>query len=332
MNRCQDTRLNSSSDTRGRECIVTSAIIALYTFRRENLFGKILQFKPAATKEVRHEKMLSLLAVLATVSLMSPSYAATGPIFTAAEQIESSFIAKEPYPLPSQEIPGLTIDTAYDIKAEFVKMREQRGEDVMGYKAGFTSADAQKKFGVPEPAWGTLFKSMFRWPGTLYQKDFGQMFIETEIGFRFGNDIIEPVKDSETLKAAVAIVFPAIELPDIHYANLKMVKGTDIIAANVLVRKVLVGKACPVGVHDLDTVTVRLFHNGTEVTCGVVKNALGSQWEALKWTVNDVIERGGMIGNGDVIITGAISKLLPAKPGRYVADYGEFGTIEFVYR
>lgn len=270
-----------------------------------------------------------LLAVFLIIAA-SPVIAAS--LATVAEQIEQAFMNKEPYPLPSQEISDLTVDMAYEIQSELVTVRQNKGEEVMGYKAGFTSTGAQEKFGVPGPARGTLFKSMFRWPGTLYRKNFAKMFIETEIGYRFGEGITEPVEDKAVLKKAVAIVFPAIELPDIYYSDMKLVKGADLIAANILVRKVLVGTAKAVTAKDLNAVSVKLFHNGEEITSGVGMNALGDQWEALKWTVNDVIARGGKINAGDVIITGAISKLLPAKVGRYVADYGEFGTIEFEYK
>jgi 2-keto-4-pentenoate hydratase len=67
--------------------------------------------------------------------------------------------------------------------------------------------------------------------------------IETEIGFRFGKDITETVEDIASLKKAVSIVFPAIELPDLYYSDMKQITGPDIIATNVAARQVLNGKA-----------------------------------------------------------------------------------------
>ncbi|MBC2743949.1 MAG: hypothetical protein HGJ93_13090 [Desulfosarcina sp.] len=92
----------------------------------------------------------------------------------------------------------------------------------------------------------------------------------------------------------------------------------------------LIGDA--VWVKDLNAIEVKLFHNGQEIAGGMGKNALGDQWEALKWVVNNVLARGGEIKDGYVVITGCISKLLPAKPGNYVADYGDFGKIEFEFK
>jgi 2-keto-4-pentenoate hydratase len=247
-----------------------------------------------------------------------------------AEKIENAFVAKKPYPLVSQEIEGLTVDQAYEIQAELVKLREDKGEVVTGYKAGLTAAQARKRFGLKEAVRGTLFKSMLRRPGALYQKNFVRMFIETEIGFRFGKDITEPIDDITSLERAVAIVFPAIELPDVAYVDMKLITVSDVIATNVTARKVLIGKAAKA--EDLNAITVKLLHNGQEVTSGIGKNALGDQWEALRWTANDVLARGGKVKDGYIVITGSISKIVPAKPGKYLADYGDFGKIEFEYK
>ena len=125
-------------------------------------------------------------------------------------------------------------------------------------------------------------------------------------------------------------MFPAIELPDVAYTDMKLITGSDLIATNVTARKVLIGKAAKA--KDLNAITVKLFHNAEEVTSGIGKNALGDQWEALRWTVNDVLARGGKVKNGYIVITGAISKMVPAKPGKYLAHYGDFGKIEFEYK
>jgi 2-keto-4-pentenoate hydratase len=280
---------------------------------------------------MRH-KRLFIFFVLIGWLLVTTCPAFGGSYDATTEKIQAAYMAKKPYPLVSQEITGLTVDQAYEIQSELTRLREEKGEMVMGYKAGLTSAPAQKRFGLDAAVWGTLCKSMLRWPGTLHRKGFAHMFIETEIGFRFGKDITEPVQDSASLKRAVAIVFPAIELPDVAYANMKLIKGTDLIATNVAARKVLIGKAVPVRKMDLNAVTVTLFHNGQEVTSGMGKNALGDQWEALKWVVNDVLARGGKIKDGYIVITGSLGKMVPAKPGTYMADFGDFGTMEFECR
>jgi 2-keto-4-pentenoate hydratase len=251
---------------------------------------------------------------------------------TLIGDIYRAYSERAPYPMPSMMIQNITVDQAYDIQDAFVRKMQDSGETVMGYKAGLTAAPAQKKFGVSEAVRGTLFKSMLRWPGTLYRKNFGLLFIETEIGFRFGKNITEPVEDIGSLKKAVSIVFPAIELPDLYYSDMKKIRGSDIIATNVAARQVLIGKALPVNTQDLNAVSVTLFHNGQEIAHGMGKNALGDQWKALQWTVNHVVGKGGEIKNGDIVITGSLTPMMPVKPGKYLADFGDFGTMEFEYK
>ena len=202
---------------------------------------------------------LSLLAVPALAS----------PHETLINDIYSAYSERAPYPMPSMMMQNVMVDQAYEIQDAFVRKMQDSGETVIGYKAGLTATPAQEKFGVSEAVRGTLFTSMLRWPGTLYQKNFGRLFIETEIGFRFGKKITEPVEDIGLLKKAVTIVFPAIELPDLYYSDMKKITGPDIIATNVAARQVLIGKALPANTQDLNAVSVKLFHNGQEIAHGM---------------------------------------------------------------
>ena len=42
-----------------------------------------------------------------------------------------------------------------------------------------------------------------------------------------------------------------------------------------------------------------------------------------------MIKQGWRLEPGYIVITGALGKMLPGKPGKYVADYGSFGKIAF---
>jgi len=270
-----------------------------------------------------------IFVILVGCVLMTTTQALGASYAELAQKIDAAFFDATPYPYASQEIEGLTVDQAYEIQVEITRLRAAKGDMVMGYKNGLSSAKVQKRFGVPGPIVAPLYKSTFRWPGVLYMKNFVKMFVEPEIGYRFGKNITTPIEDIESLKKAVDIVFPAVEVPDIGFTDLKQATGTDIIAINSAAKKILVGKAVRVRAFDLDAVAVKLFHNGQEITSGVGSNAPGGQWEALKWNVNEALAKGGKIKAGDVCITGILVKLLPGKPGTYRADYGDFGSIEF---
>jgi 2-keto-4-pentenoate hydratase len=281
-------------------------------------------------EEKMRKKGIFVFIIISASLLITPASVLSGGYDMIAQEIEEAYMNKKPRPLVSQKYKDLTIDQAHEIQTTLINRMENKGEICMGYKAGLWAPATQKRFGLNGPVQGTLFKSMLRWPGTIYLKNHTRLFVEPEIGFRFQEDITEPVQDIKILKRAVAITYPAIELPDIAYPDMKLLRGVDLIASNVAARKVLIGNAAKA--KDLNAVTVKLLHNGQEIASGIGKNAGGDQWEALKWVVNDVLAKGGKIKDGDIVVTGILTKLTPAKPGKYVADYGSFGKIEFEFK
>ena len=80
---------------------------------------------------------------------------------------------------------------------------------------------------------------------------------------------------------------------------------------------------------DLNAVTVTLSLDGQEINRGKGIDALGDQWQAALWLVNTMVAQGWTMEPTNVIITGALGKMVPGKPGKYVADYGSFGKISF---
>ena len=45
--------------------------------------------------------------------------------------------------------------------------------------------------------------------------------------------------------------------------------------------------------------------------------------------INQIIDQGHTVHEGDLIISGSLGAAMPAEPGKYVADYGVLGKIEF---
>ena len=59
---------------------------------------------------------------------------------------------------------------------------------------------------------------------------------------------------------------------------------------------------------------------------------MGDQWEALLWLVEQRLRDGYEVKRNDLLITGALGKVIPAEAGRYVADFGKLGRVTFSLR
>jgi 2-keto-4-pentenoate hydratase len=239
----------------------------------------------------------------------------------------------KPLSNPSKKIPDLTLEKAYKLQHDLTKALVAKGDSVGGFKAGLTSAAAQKKFKADSAMMGLLYKSGDVPLGTpVNPKDFVRLFIEVEVGYSLAKKVTAPVKDVAELKKLVKEVYPAIELPDIRFADMKSLKVADIVADAAGSAKYIVGKKMSPDKVDVSKVNVKLTLNGKTVNAGKASDALGDQWKALLWLVNTTVKNGWTIEPGQVLITGSLGRLIPGKPGAYSADFGPLGKIAFTIK
>jgi 2-keto-4-pentenoate hydratase len=236
---------------------------------------------------------------------------------------------KQPTPVLSESEPDLDPKTAYEVQKVYVQWRLAK-DRVAGFKAGLTTENAQKMFGVNFPLTGILYDSgKLEGSPVVDRTALRALLIEMEIGFVIAQSINQPLRDVQELQQKVSGVMPAIELPGSGFADMKVVKGVDLIAANVGAAKFIVGTSRSHQGVNLNQVNVTLIYNGQVLYQGKGVEALGDQWKAALWIVNSVLEQGYKVEPGHILITGALGKMVPGKPGQYVADYGDFGKISF---
>ena len=273
------------------------------------------------------KKMILCLAIFFGLSFAMTVWSGVSEM---ADQLIKANAEKQPIPVISQADPNLDVKTAYGIQKAYVKARLSK-DKVGGFKAGLTTEGGQKAFGVTSPVTGILYESgKLEGSPAVDPKAFRRLGIETEIGFVIGQPIRKALRDVPELQQMVRAVMPAIELPDLGFAgDMKAVKGVDLIAANVGAAKFIAGTPRPHQGVNLNEVKVALLRNGQALYQGKGSEAMGDQWKAALWLVNQVVEQGYQVEPGHILITGALGKLVPGNPGQYVADYGDFGKISF---
>lgn len=265
-------------------------------------------------------------------TLLGGAWAFDCQIDSLAQVLLQAEAAGKPIPVLTLSCPQMDETMAYGVQNAYVKQK-LRTTRIAGFKGGLTSRASQKRFGLTAPLAGVLLGSgRLISPAVVDSSRFHHLMIETEIGYVIGRRLIRPLKEVAELKACVSEMVPVIELPDLGFDQMKELTGVDIIAANVSARQFIVGDGKSIPSMDPNTVVVTLSLDGDEVNNGKGADALDDQWEAAFWLVNKILAQGWTLELGQVIITGALGRMIPGKPGKYLADYGPLGSILFEIR
>jgi 2-keto-4-pentenoate hydratase len=243
-------------------------------------------------------------------------------------------------------LPDATEATSYQALKLYVEKRlvqkrkvEQRSasNNISGFKGALTNAGAQKMFSTNSSAMGVLFESSQLSPNTtISTSDYLSPLIETEIGFLVNKDIphsAESLSTSELL-AHIGHALPMIEIVDVGVDG-KLAGAVDLIAINNAAANYIPGETLTSindqAVEALADVSVTLSRNNEPLGTGSANDAMNGQIIAVTWLANQVIKQGYTIDAGTYLMTGSIGRPYPATLGRYCADYGDFGSINFEF-
>lgn len=246
---------------------------------------------------------------------------------TAATSILKAIEDNSLRPVPSISWTGLDQRKAYHVQKRLVAAMQEKGEKIVGYKAGLTLKGAAKNFGLSSPLTGVLFQSnQINVLDEVSLKDSHRLMIEQELAFLLAVDINKQVTDVASLKGHFSYVSSALEFPDLGF--LSRPNGLDIIANNAVNRYFHFGpwQSLPENLNDIN---VTLYCNNTVVNTGKSHDAMSDQWQALLWMVNQLQGQGYHLKKGQVLMTGNLGALIPAQLCQYRADFSELGQVIF---
>ena len=246
-----------------------------------------------------------------------------------AERIFNAWRDGAPMPQLSVAHPEASLEQAYGVQKRFVA-RIMASDEIGGFKAaGVASLDEHSPLTGVMPASGigqAADKIVVRLADDPHQ------FVENEIGYLFGKAISEPVASVEELQRHVQAVLPIIEVPGGATDASQPATQQDLVAWNVSGKAMILGPLhAPSGI-DVDAVEIAMTRDEDIINTARGDMAARGQWNTLLRTVNNVVRQGYVVEQGHVITNGALGKILKAEPGRYRADYGPLGVIEFEAR
>src|SRR5215216_5053362 len=93
---------------------------------------------------------------------MTPPNRAIAPVDRVSRNLLSALDDRVQIAPISKQNPQFDIDAAYRVTAEIRRLREARGERVLGRKIGFTNRTIWPEYGVYAPIWGYVYDTTVR--------------------------------------------------------------------------------------------------------------------------------------------------------------------------
>ena len=223
---------------------------------------------------------------------------------------------------PGQFVGGplnLTTVQAYALQAEVSRLREERGEKIVGYKVGCTSRTIQAQLGVKGPIFGRLFDTERHLSGVrLSSARYANLGVEGEMAVRLSKGLPSCPFSAEECREAVAELFPVIELH--HYVfPMGWAPGQWLIASNGMHAGFVLPEAesrCAGLANFAHKLSIRI----NEAVVGAVEDAasLICPIESLRWLAGQLAQIGRQLHKGQVVLIGSPMPLCPVAAGSRV--------------
>jgi 2-oxopent-4-enoate/cis-2-oxohex-4-enoate hydratase len=254
---------------------------------------------------------------MSSTSLAPDSIARAAAIESMSRQLHEAWQQRRTVAPLRVQYPWLTLDDAYAISLGFLQRRTSAGERVVGKKIGVTSKAVQDMLGVHQPDFGFLTDAMQVPNGGDIKIDqrMIQPRAEAEIALILGSALRGPgVTEHDVLEATDSIA-ACFEIVDsrIDQWDIRIV---DTVADNASCGLFVLGEA-RVSPRDLDlaAMEVRVKKNGRHLSRGVGAAVQGSPLAAAAWLANTLGAYSVTLDAGDIILSGSLVPLEPAKPG-----------------
>ncbi|MCY1281321.1 2-hydroxyhexa-2,4-dienoate hydratase [compost metagenome] len=214
--------------------------------------------------------------------------------------------------------PEISIEDAYHISLYSINKRVAAGDVIVGKKIGVTSRAVQEMLGVHQPDFGFITRQMWFDHDariSLSENRLIQPRAEGEIAFRLKRDLRGPGVTEADVLAATDCVMACFEIVDsrIHDWNIAI---QDTVADNASCGVFVLGDT-QVDPHELDlpNLHMRVFKNGAPLSEGYGSAVQGNPLTAVAWLANTLGAFGIPFKAGEIILSGSLVPLEPARAG-----------------
>ncbi len=253
-------------------------------------------------------------------------------ILDAAQSLYAEYRDGQPF----TALPGPwginTIEEAYAVQREYLKLLSEAQGEVAGYKLAYTTAAMQQQAGWTEPCAGALMATtIHRSPARLMSSAYQRLGFECEVAVRLAAPL--PASGApytrDSVAKVVGDVMAAFEVIDMRLPQgvHGLVRTLTSVATNISNAGAILGPP----VSDWSTLDLAAARgvatvNGEEAGSGYGSDVMGHPFEPLAWLANKLAAEGEGLPEGTVVITGSIVPPRFLNPGdRAVASIEGLG-------
>lgn len=228
--------------------------------------------------------------------------------------------------MPGQDIKTDTVETAYEIQTEILKMQDK---SVKGYKISMTSAETQGLFDSSEPVYGPFTESQVITEMSL--ADYNIPLAELELVFHV-NETLTAKDDAESILKKCTVA-PALELPDARYYDwFPNISKYEVVADCAVAGAVVIGEAKTASYDELDNITGTLLFNGEKIKQGQSSEVMGHPVNAMKWLIEKLDSQGRQLEAGQFVSSGTFILPVKLETGKYEGIFEGLGHVEIVIK
>ena len=220
---------------------------------------------------------------------------------------------------------------ALSIQSEVSKLREKRGEEVIGYKIGCISKETQGKMGFTQPAYGRLWKSELYSDGVnLNKNDYTNPAMEAEFGIKLNRDLNPNLISSDYIIDSIQAIYPLIEIHNlIFYGDAP--HGSELLANNAIHAGVVLGTENKFPKNNITT-DLKLIYDKEIIDIWSNKKWPYDMLSELQWLVKEQAKINNILRKDNLILTGAYGFPVPINDKELIeVTSSAFGAVKAIF-
>jgi 2-keto-4-pentenoate hydratase len=217
------------------------------------------------------------------------------------------------------------------IQSSVSKLREKRGEEIIGYKIGCVSKDTQKKMGFTQPAWGTLWKKELHLNGvSLNKKDYSNPAMEAEFGIILNRELKPELISFEYILDSIESIYPLIEIHNLVFYG-DSPYGAELLANNAIHAGIILGPKTESPKSNIST-DLKLIYDKKIIDTWSNKKWPHDMLSEITWLVKEQAKINNNLKKGNLILTGAYGFPVPINDKKLIeVTSSAFGDVKAIF-